>query len=421
MGSGETSPTMVATHRELFGRLGGQVAAVLLETPYAFQENAAEISAKARRYFGDSVGRAVEVLRDLGAGADAMAAETALARLRAARWAFAGPGSPSYALDRWRGTRVPAALADLLQRGGCAVFASAAACTIGTCTLPVYEIYKVGQSPTWLDGLDLVAAAGLRVAVIPHYDNAEGGTHDTRYCYMGERRLRQLEDQLDDDTAILGVDEHTAAVLDLDAQVLTVSGRGGVTVRRRGRQWTWPSGATVDLEELRRVAAGSSGAGRPTRPPAAHSAGEAAASGAAVEPVPLLPQVVDRSAADFNRALERRDAAGMVAAILDIDRAIVAWSADTLQSDDVDRAHSMLRSLVVRLGEAAAAGLRDPGETLAPIVEPLVGLRASLRQDGRYELADAVRDALAADDVELRDQPGSTIWRLRDSHSGRQS
>jgi len=415
MGSGETSPTMVATHRELFARLGEQVAAVLLETPYAFQENTAEISAKAKRYFSDSVGRRVEVLRDLGADADAMAVETTLAQLRAARWAFAGPGSPSYALDRWRGTRAPSALAELLQRGGCAVFASAAACTIGTRALPVYEIYKCGQPPSWLEGLDLVAAAGLRVAVIPHYDNAEGGTHDTHYCYMGERRLRELEDQLDDDTAILGVDEHTAAVLDLGAQILTVRGRGGVTLRRRGRQWTWPNGATVALDELRRAAAGSGGAGgRLEQPPAAGSSDEtAAAAPAAEEPVLLLPQVVDRSAAAFDRALEQRDTAGMVAAILAIDHAIVAWSADTLQSDDVDRAHSMLRSLVVRLGEAAVVGLRDPGEALAPIVEPLVGLRASLREDGRYDLADAVRDALAAANVELRDQPESTVWRLR--------
>jgi cyanophycinase-like exopeptidase len=422
MGSGETSPTMAATHRELFGRLGEQVAAVLLETPYAFQENTAEISAKAKRYFSDSVGRPVEVLRDLGAEGDAMAAETALARLRAARWAFAGPGSPSYALARWHRTQVPSALAELLQRGGCAVFASAAACTIGTHTLPVYEIYKCGRAPFWLEGLDLVADAGLRVAVIPHYDNAEGGTHDTRYCYVGERRLRDLEDQLADDTAILGVDEHTAAVLDLDAQILTVSGRGGVTLRRRGRQWTWPAGATVALDELRRAAAGTGGASdRPAQPPTAGRVDAGAAEPpAAEEPVPLLPQVVDRSAATFDRALERRDAAGMVAAILAIDHAIVAWSADTLQSDDVDRAHSMLRSLVVRLGEAAAAGLRDPAEALAPIVEPLVGLRAWLREDGRYELADAVRDALAAADVELRDQPGSTVWLLRDSHPGRQ-
>jgi hypothetical protein len=412
MGSGETSPTMVATHRELFGRLGEEVEAVLLETPYAFQENAAEISTKAQDYFGRSLGRRVEVVHHLGAGPDPLAVETALARLRAARWAFAGPGSPSYALAAWRGTQVPAALAELLQRGGCAVFASAAACTIGTSTLPVYEIYKVGRAPTWLEGLDLVAAAGLRVAVIPHYDNAEGGTHDTRYCYMGERRLRELEGQLAGDAAILGVDEHTAAVLDLDAQDLTVSGRGGVTVRSRGREWTWPSGATVTFDELRRAAAGSGGdGGRPARagPPAA------AAPAAEEAPVPLLPQVVDRSAAAFERALERRDAVGMVEAILDIDRAIVAWSADTLQSDDVDRAHSMLRSLVVRLGEAATVGLRDPGESLAPIVEPLVGLRATLREAGSYEVADAVRNALAAAGVELRDRPGSTVWRLRDA------
>jgi len=66
------------------------------------------------------------------------------------------------------------------------VFASAAACTLGVATLPVYEIYKVEQAPRWLDGLDLVAAAGLRVAVIPHYDNNQGGTHSPRYCYMGD-------------------------------------------------------------------------------------------------------------------------------------------------------------------------------------------------------------------------------------------
>jgi hypothetical protein len=46
---------------------------------------------------------------------------------------------------------------------------------------------------------------------IPHYGNAEGGTHDTRCCYMDERRLPTLEAQLADNTAILGVDEHTAA------------------------------------------------------------------------------------------------------------------------------------------------------------------------------------------------------------------
>jgi hypothetical protein len=419
MGSGETSPTMVTTHRELFARLGEDAGAVLLETPYAFQENAAEISAKAQAYFRRSVGRRVEVLRQLAAGAEPLAAETALAQLRAARWAFAGPGSPSYALAAWRGTPVPSALADLVQRGGCVVFASAAACTVGTRTLPVYEVYKVGHEPRWLEGLDLLGVAGLPVAVVPHYDNAEGGTHDTRFCYMGQRRLRMLEEQLPDDAAILGVDEHTAAVLDLDLQAAVVRGRGGLTVRRRGREWTWPSGETVSFDELRRVVAGRSGQATP-----AQAAGPEADAREPAEreaaPVPLLPQVVDGCAEAFQRAHASRDAAGMVKAILDLDRAIADWSADTLESGDLDRAHSILRSLVVRLGEAASAGLRDPAEAFAPIVESMIRLRAALRATKRYELADAVRAALAAAHVELRDQPDRTVWQLRDTHRGRQ-
>jgi hypothetical protein len=41
MGSGETSPTMVTIHKALVARLGtGDRSAILLDTPYAFQENA---------------------------------------------------------------------------------------------------------------------------------------------------------------------------------------------------------------------------------------------------------------------------------------------------------------------------------------------------------------------------------------------
>ena len=48
MGSGETTPTMVKSHRLLFDRLGpGAVPAVLLDTPYGFQANARDISARA--------------------------------------------------------------------------------------------------------------------------------------------------------------------------------------------------------------------------------------------------------------------------------------------------------------------------------------------------------------------------------------
>ena len=44
LGSGETSPTMVTPHQRTFARLGPDVRAVLLDSPYGFQENADELT-----------------------------------------------------------------------------------------------------------------------------------------------------------------------------------------------------------------------------------------------------------------------------------------------------------------------------------------------------------------------------------------
>jgi hypothetical protein len=129
----------------------------------------------------------------------------------------------------------------------------------------VYEIYKVGATPYWAPGLDLLAHIGLSAAVIPHYDNAEGGTHDTRFCYLGERRLRTLESLMAADTVVLGVDEHTAAVFDLDTDTISVLGRGALTIRRQAVSTLFTSGATVPIDELRVIAAGGGPAPAPSR------------------------------------------------------------------------------------------------------------------------------------------------------------
>ena len=153
MGSGETAPTMAKVHRELFGRLGRPpVPAVLLDTPYGFQENADEITERTLEYFRDNIGYPMTLATFRSQGADALVRATAVARARAAHYLFAGPGSPSYALAQWRGSEVPSIVADKLRYGGIVTFASAAALTLGSHTVPVYEIYKAGEPPRWLDG-----------------------------------------------------------------------------------------------------------------------------------------------------------------------------------------------------------------------------------------------------------------------------
>jgi hypothetical protein len=257
MGSGETAPTMVKVHRAVVDQLGpGEGHGLLLDTPFGFQTNASEIASRAVTYFHDSVGATLEVAGLRGAGdLDGPGGDAIIARLAAAPLVFAGPGSPTYALRHWKGTLVPPVLAEKLALGGALTFASAAALTLGAVTVPVYEVYKVGEDPHWVPGLDLLAAIGLHVALIPHYDNAEGGTHDTRFCYLGEVRLSALEEELPEDVFVLGVDEHTALCIDIDAQGASVLGHGGVTVRVRGRSTRIESGEAMALDRIAELAA----------------------------------------------------------------------------------------------------------------------------------------------------------------------
>jgi cyanophycinase-like exopeptidase len=407
MGSGETSPTMVKTHREVFARLGADPAAVLLDTPFGFQENADDISAKALDYCRRSVGQSVEVASFRTAdGLDPVQREAALAQIRGAQWVFAGPGSPTYTLRQWAGTEIPDLLADKLRHGGVVNFASAAALNLGLVTVPVYEIYKVGADPVWAPGLDLLSPLGLPVAVIPHYDNAEGGNHDTRFCYLGERRLRLLEAQLPASAFVLGVDEHTGCVLDLDAGTATVVGLGQLTVRRQGRSAVVASGSTVTIDALVSMAFhGTSGKG-----PAGAAVASAEAGGVAVPaPSPLMETVRQHESA-FDAAVQGRDVEGAVRAVLALDDALAAWGADTLQSDEMDRGRGALRRMIVRLGELARVGARDPRDGIGPYVSLLLSARDAARRGRRFDEADGIRDRLVSLGLEIRDAPEGTDW-----------
>jgi hypothetical protein len=419
MGSGETAPTMKGPHRAIFDRLGPDVDAVLLDTPFGFQENAPILASKAIEYFRDAIGRRVEPagLTRIDT-ADTVTVERGVSNVRSADWVFAGPGSPTYALSQWNDTPVPAAIADKLRSGGAVVFSSAAALTIGRATVPVYEIYKVGVDPYWLDGLDVLAEVGLNVAVIPHYDNAEGGNHDTRFCYLGERRLAMLEPELPEGCFVLGIDEHTGVIMDLDADTAEIVGKGAVTLRRNGESVRIESGQTVPIDTLR---AGPEGVSITTDAAAAEAdvgltpdpGVSAADAGDEAAPDSLVGAAKLHEAA-FDAALADRDADGAVAAILELESAIVEWSRDTLQSDDIDQARAALRSMIVRLGAAATEGVRDSRDVLGPVVEAALAARVVARSEKAFAVSDAIRDGLTAAGIEVRDTPDGAEWLIAD-------
>jgi hypothetical protein len=407
------------------------VKAVLLDTPYGFQENAPELATRAVEYFRNSVNVDIAVaglvrLHDTHIAADTVQIERGLRAISDATYIFAGPGSPTYALRQWSGSNVASSIIDKLMNGGIVTFASAAALTLGKVTVPVYEVYKVGQDVQRLDGLDVLSAIGINAAVIPHYDNAEGGNHDTRFCYLGESRLRMFVKMLDDDTYVLGIDEHTGLVIDLDASVAKVVGNGTVTLRLREDSFTYETGSTIPLTTLQnpwllRTSASAE---------SSHQKG-VGISGETVEAQPgqvgegssksvesnlaqagSLEQELQIQQSAFNDAMTARDADGAVRACLALEQAIHDWSADTLQGDIADKARAAVRSMISALGDAAIGGVRNPRDVVAPYVEAMLAIRATVRAEKRYDLSDVIRDAFVNIGIEVRDTATGVEWDL---------
>ncbi len=377
MGSGETSPTMVTPHQNLLADTPKTPKSmVFLDTPFGFQENADDLTKRIIEYFAHSVGHVPTPVSLRNAQVSGSELGQAVNAIREASWLFAGPGSPSYALKVWQELGVNPHLDAVLSRGTL-VFASAAALTVGSHTMPVYEMYKVGEEPHWLEGLNLMERhTGMPAAVIPHYDNTEGQNHDTRFCYIGERRLRILESLLPEETFIIGVDEHTGISFDLDLRIARVFGRGQMTIRHHGESWTVNSGGSATFDEI-----------------ISHTGSHIVLG----EPAPLFK--VDPSRVE--EMLESGDVSSAVNALLDLD--------------EVDRdfeTRAAVHALVTRLGHLAASPRVDLQSVVGPYIEALLQARQAARAGGRWDEADQIRDQLTEMKVVIKDSADGSTWEI---------
>jgi peptidase E len=381
MGSGETSPTMVTPHQQILASLGkvSELKLSIVDTPFGFQENADDLTEKLIDFFAQSVGAKAGVvsLRDSSVAGAALG--EAVNSIRESNWVFAGPGSPSYALKVWQELGVSPHFDEVLA-DGVVVLASAAALTAGSHTIPVYEMYKVGEDPHWLAGLNLIERhTGMPAAIIPHYDNADGANHDTRFCYIGERRLRVMESLLPQEVFIIGVDEHTGIRFDLDERIAHVFGRGTMTIRHHGESWTVAAGESATFEEI-----------------IAHT-GSSIVQG---EPAPLFK-------VDPHRVEELLDAGNVTAAV------DALLNLDELDRDTETRA--AVHSLVTRLGHIAASPKVDIMSVVGPYIEALLQARQAARAGGRWDDADAIRDKLMEMKVTIQDSKEGSTWEIESS------
>jgi hypothetical protein len=232
-----------------------------------------------------------------------------------------------------------------------------------------------------------------------------------------------MERDLPADAAVLGVDEHTAVLIDLRAGEIEIRGRGGVTVRRCGASTVLPAGTRLSVADLRDLVHGVRPSAAPgpegvmDRPAGGGAAGRgdgpdsgAGAVGGSAETALPLPEIMAGAERRFGTAAVERDADAMVGAILELETAITQWEADMDEDQGTEQARALLRGLIGRLGRAARDGLTDPRDRLAPAVEPLLALRATLRGAGDFAAADAIREALAGAGLDISDTPEGTRW-----------
>lgn len=346
---------MTKVHRSLLARHPTGTA-INLDTSYGFQENVPQMTEKLAEYFNVSLHRELTTVSFTNYDAASPLERTiAKQRVREADYVFAGPGSPSYALKQWQPLDLVEDFAAVLEHDGVLCFSSAATLTLGAFTAPIYEIYKVGDEPHWLEGLDLTARLGLNCAVIPHFDNHEGSNYDTRYCYLGERRLELLEDQLPEEVAVLGIDEHTALLLDLATDEARVIGRGKAYWRHHGTVLTLSPEATTPLATLRS------------------------------KPVPTTIRVPSTTNAPTTDAIALAEIAA---------------------HGGPEGREALAR--LARLAEGAPTGTVD----VTTLIETIVRTRDVARNAKQFETADRLRDALVDAGVTITDESTGTRWSI---------
>lgn len=254
-GSGETSASGRRVHDWLLGHLSSPIQVAVLETPAGFELNSAQVAGRVADFFRHRLQNyrpQVTVVPARKRGTPFSPDDPAIVEsLLQANAIFMGPGSPTYAVRQLRDSLAWHTLVARHRLGAAVILASAALIAASARALPVYEIYKVGEELHWHDGLDFFGPYGLSLVFVSHWNNREGGADlDTSHCFMGQARFAQLLAMLPADMTVVGIEEHTALVVDLEAETCRVMGRDGVTLLRGGGEERFTRGQTFPVGEL---------------------------------------------------------------------------------------------------------------------------------------------------------------------------
>ncbi len=255
LGSGETSLAGGRIFEALARNIHEPLRIALMETPAGFELNSAQVVGKVGDFMKtrlQNYNPVVDVIPARKKNSAYSPDDPEIVKpLLYANIIFMGPGSPTYAIRNLKDTLTWDVIRARHRLGATLIFASAATISIGAHSLPVYEIYKVGQDVHVVDGLNLFSDFGLQVSFIPHWNNTDGGADlDTSRCFIGMDRFAEWCNLVPSDNETIGLDEHTGLIMDFASGMCEVSGVSSVSLVRECNPEMYASGSKFPLSEL---------------------------------------------------------------------------------------------------------------------------------------------------------------------------
>lgn len=247
-GSGETLPASGAAYEYTAKQIEGNPGIAVVETPAGFQPNSEVVARKVAQFITSRLQNHHPRVQLIPARKNEGELSTnnadLLEPMLSSNWIFLGPGSPTYAVRNLQDSLLLTYLY-AMHRAGCALtLSSAGVLAMSAWTLPVYEIYKVGENLHWVNGLNFFHQFGLDIAFIPHWNNNSGGDElDTSHCFMGHNRFNQLKSLIPNNIPIIGIDEQTALTITFQGNVeWKITGNGNLTILHEKKEYYLPKG-----------------------------------------------------------------------------------------------------------------------------------------------------------------------------------
>jgi cysteinyl-tRNA synthetase len=203
---------------------------------------------------------------------------------------------------------------------------------------------------------------------------------------------------------ILGIDEHTACIIDIEAQRMNIQGIGNVTVRKMGREIKLGKGDKISIDALIEEFDQEEWSNKKTDE-------DRQIIDVDISKNDLLGRL-NLIASSLRDGLAQHDHTAVTSALLELDSTIWKAQKELENEENISEAREILRDSIVLLASELTPSPRNLQTHMAPLVEGLLQLRKQFRKEKKWSDADRIRDVLQQANILVEDKKDGFRWRI---------